>query len=318
MGQGACSELLTVTTDTVPDLPLLDPANATAIHNRVSIVFATILDTDTYISGASPVTGYEFQWDNYQYLEYQANNDLDNLPWVSFSVVAQDVTKTELTFEHNVSGHFEANRKIYYRMRAINNVGNGAWSAEIEILTPDVPNKMNSPVINPVDGITATSISITWTELPVESNGGDTVVYYSLEWDMGDSLKPLEEEWTELSDPSLIPAISTSFTLSSGETTFSNNTDLRFRLRAKNGVGFGNYSDPITVKTDRTPLIMESPEHGTVLPDSIILNWAALTGYENIGRDPLVNYKLEYNSGSVWEQILECDTSTFTFNHEVS
>lgn len=64
-----------------------------------------------------------------------------------------------------------------------------------------------------------------------------------------------------------------------------------------NGVGFGNYSAPLTITTDRTPLIMATPTNGNVEAKSIQIYWVDLTGYENTGRDPLLHYKLEYNDG---------------------
>lgn len=68
------------------------------MYNKVSIVFATILDDTSDIAGRSPVTYYEFQWDNYSY----DFTDPETFPgWVSLGTIAQDSGVTELTKEHS-------------------------------------------------------------------------------------------------------------------------------------------------------------------------------------------------------------------------
>ena len=83
-----------------------------------------------------------------------------------------------------------------------------------------------------------------------------------------------------------------------------------------NGVGYGNYSDPTTIISDRTPLIMATPTNGSVSPITIPISWVALTGYDNTGRDPLVNYMLEYYDGATaWTTLTITGTSTFAYIH---
>jgi len=53
----------------------------------------------------------------------------------------------------------------------------------LEVLTADLPLKMNTPVIDTVNDILPNSIKITWTSLPDASNGRDVITYYKLEWD---------------------------------------------------------------------------------------------------------------------------------------
>ena len=60
---------------------------------------------------------------------------------------------------------------------------------------------MTSPVIDAINGITAKQISITWVALPTSSNGGDLIIYYSLEWDQGVSTLSAAVAWTELTSP---------------------------------------------------------------------------------------------------------------------
>lgn len=69
--------------------------------------------------------------------------------------------------------------------------------------------------------------------------------------------------------------------------TFPNNTNYRFRVRTKNGVGFGAYSVPLTVTTDRTPLQPLMPTYSDVEAEQITISWTRLTAFEDTGRDPI-------------------------------
>jgi hypothetical protein len=83
---------------------------------------------------------------------------------------------------------------------------------------------------------------------------------------------------------------------------FANNTVFRYRLRAENGVGYGNYSDFISITAPRTPLQVAVPTNSTVTYNSIVLNWVLLTATTDIGRTPMTGYVIMYNdnSGSGW------------------
>jgi hypothetical protein len=64
---------------------------------------------------------------------------------------------------------------------------------------------------------------------------------------------------------------------------------------------------------------MATPTNGTVTAKTISVSWAALTGNENIGRDPLTNYKLQYNDGTgTWVDVTTLSTSVLTYTHTLS
>lgn len=210
-------------------------------------------------------------------------------------------------------------------MRAINNVGLGYFSDpdSLVVRTDDVPGKMPTPTLDPVLNILYNQINITWAGLLDANMGGDPVVYHSLEWDEGDSTKDLAVSWTELTNPADFNVTLTTKFVHDMSPRFPNNTVLRYRTRAKNGVGFGNYSDPLVITTDRAPLIMATPTNGTVKPKSIKVYWTFLTGLDsnnndNNGRSPLTNYKLECNTGSGWETIKIAGTNVNDYTHKVS
>lgn len=123
------------------------------------------------------------------------------------------------------------------------------------------------------------------------------------------------DPWTELTQEA--GGIVNAYTLDCNSTNFPNNTNFRFRLKSKNGVGFGPYSTPTTITSDRTPLQPLPPTNGTVTPTSIEVSWTALTEFEARGRDTILNYLLEYFDGTDWSTVIEVDANTFTHTHEI-
>lgn len=63
---------------------------------------------------------------------------------------------------------------------------------------------------------------------------------------------------------------------------------------------------------------MDLPTNGTVLAKSIIVNWVDLVGNENIGRDPLIHYIVEYNSGSSWSTVATLAQTVLTYTHTLA
>lgn len=124
--------------------------------------------------------------------------------------------------------------------------------------------------------------------------------------------------WTEITSSS--SGVAYEFTHSSGTNSFANNTVFRYRLKAMNGVGYGPYSDELSVTSDRTPLQMAVPTHGTVTPSSIIVNWVLLTLYDDIGRDPITNYKVQYRAAVTdsWTDLTTTDSTTTTYTHNLA
>ncbi len=88
--------------------------------------------------------------------------------------------------------------------------------------------------------------------MPTSKDGGDPITYYLLEWDNGDSTKLESDTWTELTSSSA--GIKTQFIQLANPAPFVNNTVFRYRMKAKNGAGFGDYSDVTSITSDRSPL----------------------------------------------------------------
>ena len=82
---------------------------------------------------------------------------------------------------------------------------------------------------------------------------------------------------------------------------FPNNTVIKYRLVAKNGVGFGVYSTPNTdVLCDRSPTFMNKPVNieANIQPYWIYLNWTHLVALTETGRDPPTYYHVQWDAGS--------------------
>ena len=78
--------------------------------------------------------------------------------------------------------------------------------------------------------------------------------------------------------------------------SFANNTYIRYRLATQNAVGLGPYSTPLTILTARTPLQPATPTLYSVAYNSITIKWTLITLYASTGREPITNYKIQYNS----------------------
>ena len=114
---------------------------------------------------------------------------------------------------------------------------------------------MNIPQVDYLaNDINPNWIKITWKPLIItewEKTGGDMAIFYGLEWDQADG------QWQNLTtedDGEILQ-----FNHTSLDKPFDNGCMIRYRLYAKNGVGFGAYSDILTIKADSVPLFMNIP-----------------------------------------------------------
>lgn len=104
--------------------------------------------------------------------------------------------------------------------------------------------------------INPTWIYITWDILigsEWEKTGGDPAIYYELQWDMGS----LGENWVVLTTQT--QAINTNFNHTLTSPLLSGSMQ-KYRLRAKNGVGIGLYSEDLDVQADKVPQFMNIPK----------------------------------------------------------
>lgn len=107
-----------------------------------------------------------------------------------------------------------------------------------------VPHKMANVARD--DSQTTTSyITVSWTALSEPENGMSTVLSYALEWDGGSSGSMFSELVGESTNYLL-----TTFTVSTG---VSPGGTYQFKVRARNGLGWGDYSDAVSIKAATNP-----------------------------------------------------------------
>jgi hypothetical protein len=133
-----------------------------------------------------------------------------------------------------------------------NQVGWGtAYSPVLTVLCDTYPSAMAVPS---AITISPKQILVTWTALTADAvTGRDPISYYQLDWDQGKS------DWVEITNAA-INGYSTSFSLvPPNNQIFDPNTNVNFRVRAKNTIGFGAYSPSLAVLTDGPPTRMNTP-----------------------------------------------------------
>ncbi len=189
-----------------------------------------------------------------------------------------------LNFNHTHA--FTPGQKIYYRVRAKNNIGWGVLSTELEVTCDDYPTFMNAPTIATAD-IHPEWIKVTWAALSTEEHKGrDEIVSYGIEWDQGTGV------WANLSATDLGVVYEFNHTSSSGP--FPNNTAVKYRAYAKNSIGYGAYSTQTSIITDNTPTRMNAPSSTQVDYNKIYLTWSAITSDADTGGDPVTYYYVDF------------------------
>lgn len=95
-------------------------------------------------------------------------------------------------------------------------------------------------------------MTITWPHIATADNGGDAVIFYWLEWDQG------SDSWTGLNTFTLGMTVPTSFTHNPSTILTSGGT-YKYRLYAKNGVGFSIASTETSIIADKIPETCNAP-----------------------------------------------------------
>lgn len=129
------------------------------------------------------------------------------------------------------------------------------------------------------------NIAISWPALTSTSlNGGDLPIFYSVEW------SPNNSNWYTINSGDTECYTSYNYTVS----FIFNTTTQYFRVKPKNGVGWGSsYSSTLSVTSDTKPTGMNTPSLITVEPTYILISWTALTDSRNGGDTPIF-YQVEY------------------------
>ena len=152
----------------------------TPLSIKIDWIRLTTSEADT---GRDPITNYQLEW----------------LPITTPATTTWTVLTTapETDSSLTVTSGFTINTKYQIRVTAINGVGLGQYSDVLEILTDNVPTRMNDPAEDP--STNANFIKVTWTGITDDADTGrDAITYYKLEWDQG---LGGTTNWVELTTP---------------------------------------------------------------------------------------------------------------------
>ena len=147
-----------------------------------------------------------------------------------------------------------------FRMRATNEIGSIESSISNQLLA-GVPVKPSSPPLSDATQTGPSTVSVTWT--PVADTGGSDIVTYSLEIDDG-----IGGDFISLFDTNYLKL---EYTYNVG---IIKGRNYRVRYRARNSIGWSEYSDiryvlaakvplappqPMMISTDATSINLEVP-----------------------------------------------------------
>ena len=199
------AETITTTLPEAPDAPLL----------QATASFATQIDLswDAPASNGSPITRYELHVSDDEGETWSQRPNID----------AGDTSSELLGLTHGTERRF--------RLRAVNDIGTGPWSAVVSQTTPAGPP--DSPFLRAEpDG--ERSIVLTWVE---PSNNGAAITSYQVQVsaDGGDT-------WRRLDSPNRNLRTHTHRGLSAGTTR-------HYRVNARNRAGTSEYSNVATATT---------------------------------------------------------------------
>jgi hypothetical protein len=132
------------------------------------------------------------------------------------------------------------------------------------------------------------------TDLAAQGRG--TIIKYTLQWDnYGDDPS---NPWITLTTMDQDTGSSYLSYTHNQNPSFANNRIVKYRVRAENMVGVGQYSDPLVLLTDSVPFAMTSPiiSATNITFDIIKTYWVSQSLSDN-GRDPITYYSLEWDAG---------------------
>lgn len=206
--------------------------------------------------GHAPVTQYEVQW--------SANG-------VSGWSRVGSTADTTLLHSGLVAG-----ATYFYQVRARNSAGWGPWSqpptsaVPLGVLPPDPPSPR-------AERNGSTAMDIYWD--PPYDDGGGTITGYQLEW----SATGVEGTFRSLASPSATARSHTHTGLTPG-------ADYHYRIRARNSVGWGEWSQTVRESTESASVpaapTLTAQANGAT---EISLSW----NKPNSGGAPITHYELE-------------------------
>lgn len=168
----------------------------------------------------------------------------------------------------------------------------GACSSVLTLLTDQVPTFMNPPEVV-YDNIHPFWITITWSPITTDADiGRDTIIFYDLQYNDGTTYGTPEETWTNMMVESDGVQLSFNHTNPTG---FPSYTMIYYKLRSKNGIGYGVFSTVLSFMTDSIPFRMKTPITVYINYNAISISWDPITLPEETGSDEIIYYMVQFN-----------------------
>ena len=180
----------------------------------------------------------------------------------------------------------------YFRVAAVNESGQGAWSEYSSLLVPEgVPD---APVnftatINQTDG----SISLAW-EAPLY-DGGEAITSYTIAYQEGDNVAEI---------PNLDSA-TLAHNLGDLGVNLNRGTTYQFKVKARNAYGGEDWSTEVTLTTPDVPQTAPAIPTVTAGANSVIVSWIAVPD----GSLPISGYVIQrtLDNGVTWVTVSDSD-----------
>lgn len=218
-------------------------------------------------NGGDPISDYEIDWDRGATID-------------SYTTL---VSTTSGTLTHTISGLTVAGEVYKLKVRAVNSIGTSVDSAEYQVIGASLPDKPITFVRD--DTLTTKSqVSFSWNAPP--SDGGSSILDYEVEMDDNND--------------NVYTVVATGLASAAHiETGLSAGNAYRFRVRARNAVGYSVYANVFTITAATVPSKPATPST-TLNSDQtvVILFWSIPTDTGGLTVD---GYKVEIKtSNGIW------------------
>ena len=235
------------------------PQVPTTLYSSDTTSTSTTLSWDQPLDDTYPVTAYQILVLDVSENDAKGSENQDESHWQTLTAVETDHEKERLWY---VLEDLEPGNEYSFQLRALNQNGPGEETEPLKVTTKcDVPPPPSQPESAEQS---CDSIVINWKP-PARDNGSEVASYF-LQMRKDLHRAPVEEDWTTVSEE--ITGIRVEVSCPEPRTVY------HFRVRAKNALGYSEWSDESTFET-LPPPAPEPPLAVSILVsnNSVTLNW---------------------------------------------
>jgi titin len=191
---------------------------------------------------------------------------------------------------HTLTG-LEKGVQQYFRVAAVNNIGQGTWSENSAIFTPegvpDAPTNFMAS-LNQTDG----SVDLAW-DIP-GYDGGDSIQSYSV-------------RYSRVGGQTIEEQVSGGGTVSKNLVTLERGEVYTFEVKAINSYGGTEWSDEVSLTSPNVPAGIPSVISVTPGLDSAVIQWTPVV--PAVGNLPITEYVIQSSTddGDNWTTVVDAD-----------